>query len=1519
MIPEESEARPDRSPPDQISDLKYEVILRRALQRRPAPAAADRPPAALGRFRLVRELGQGAFGRVYLAHDPELDREVALKVPHPEGLLTEELRARFLREARILASLDHPNIVPVHDVGQTEDHRCFVVSKLIAGRDLAEQMSQERLSPQAAATLVAAVADALHHAHRRGLVHRDVKPANIFLDATGKPYLGDFGLALGQDFGTGRSFAGTPAYMSPEQARREGHRVDGRSDIFSLGVVFYELLTGRLPFEGTTEETLERIKAAEPRPPRQINPAIPRELERICLKALAKRAVERYATAQDLAEDLRHTLEQMPEPTSAGSAANKAVVPPAPVASTRLRIIPKGLRAFDSHDADFFLDLVPGPRDRDSLPDSIRFWKTRIEECDADRTFTAGLIYGPSGCGKSSLVQAGLLPRLGSGVLTLQVEASAEATEARLRKGLQKLFPDLPVEPGLVESLASLRQGGAGPGRKLLLVLDQFEQWLHARRDPQQTELVSALRHCDGEHVQCLVLVRDDFWMATTRFFAALEIPLLQGHNCAAVDRFGLPHARKVLAAFGQAFAALPEERKQFTPDQEAFLDQAVAGLAEEGQVISVRLALFAEMVKKKLWTARTLRDVGGMAGVGVAFLEETFAAPGALPQHRLHLKGAQAVLKALLPEAGSTIKGKMRSRDELLAASGYLGTTKDFGDLLRILDSDLRLITPADAEGVAEEEIGASPAIRYYQLTHDYLVPALRDWLTRKQRETRRGRAELRLAERASLWNSKPESRHLPAWWEWASIRLLTSWNEWTPSQRQMMRKASRYHLLRGTALAVILAVLTLVGLGIRHKQLEQKHADLAASLVRQLRNADISQVPQTIEEMKEYRAWTDPRLREALADASVNRDARQHLHLSLALLPVDAGQFAYLYQRLLQASPQELRVLRDALKECQPDELAQQLRLELANPQRTPDTRLRAACALAGCDPAEGLPSDSFPEAATVVGQLLAEVQTDPSQYGPLVELLRPLRRALLKPLTNVFRNPQRTVSERNHAANLLAEFLADQPELLVPLLLDASREQFAALFAKLKDQAESGVARLRLELTQKPAANATVDARDEWAKRQANGAVALLRLGQADSVWPLLRHSRDPSVRSYLIHRFRHMGADAHELAQRLEQELNVTIRRALALALGEYSPEVFPPEERARRIAWIDLLYKDDPDPGIHAAAEWMLRQWHQDALVKQRTEEWMNDPDQRKRRHVRIREALVSVTDKTTPQWYVNSQGQTMVVLPRPVEFTMGSPPEEGPRRSNEDLHPKRIGRTFAIAATPVTVEQFEQFLKETPRARRAFAEGAQMVKKFSPQPDCPVVGVSWYLATEYCNWLSAREGLAEIQWCYVRNAKGEYGEGMKLARNYLKRTGYRLPTEAEWEYACRAGATTSRYYGDSVELLERYARYLVNSADQTSPVGRLKPNDFGLFDMHGNVWNWCLDRYDPDARPGTGQPVDDQEDSNDKEQILNKEMRAMRGSAFANLALYLRSAYRTGAEPSDPEDNVGFRAARSFH
>ena len=394
-----------------------------------------------------------------------------------------------------------------------------------------------------------------------------------------------------------------------------------------------------------------------------------------------------------------------------------------------------------------------------------------------------------------------------------------------------------------------------------------------------------------------------------------LEIRLLEGENSSLVDLFDPRHAKKVLMAFGRAYGALPESIGDLSSDQESFLDQSISGLAQDGKIISVRLALFAEMMKGKPWTPATLKEVGGTEGVGLTFLEETFSASTAPPEHRFHQKAAQAVLKALLPESGTDIKGQMRSRQELLEASGYANRPRDFDDLIRILDPELRLITPTDPEGSSSEGQQTTPSGQYYQLAHDYLVHSLRDWLTRKQRETRRGRAELRLAERSALWNAKPENRHLPSALEWANIRLLTKKRDWTEPQRKMMKRAGRVHGVRGLLTLALLAGGFLPGLLIRRQVIEDQQATHGCGSGR-----SDSWMPTHLKSLRSSRRCGTTAAGSILGCVSVSgksvRGFTQKLHASLALLPVDASQVDYLFNRLINATPSELPVLRDALK---------------------------------------------------------------------------------------------------------------------------------------------------------------------------------------------------------------------------------------------------------------------------------------------------------------------------------------------------------------------------------------------------------------------------------------------------------------------------------------------------------------------------------------------------------------------------------------------------------------------------
>jgi energy-coupling factor transporter ATP-binding protein EcfA2 len=377
------------------------------------------------------------------------------------------------------------------------------------------------------------------------------------------------------------------------------------------------------------------------------------------------------------------------------------------------------------------------------MPESVGFWRSRIEAGNDRDTFRVGLLFGPSGCGKTSLVRAGLLPRLSGRVVSVYAGATADGIEACLLGELRERCPDLPDGLGLAATLVAIRKGAGLPaGSKILIVLDQFERWLHGRGKSKETELVAALRQCDGEHVQAIVVVRDDSWSSASRFLRDLEDRIVEGGNSAAVDPFDLRHARRVLEAFGRGCGALPEGLAELPVDQESFLVRAVSGLAKGDRIVPIRLTLFAMAVKDKAWSPGTL-EIIPPRDAGITLLEEILGAGWRTPDHRLYRKAVRSLLAAVLPEPDADPCDRKKCRHELLVASGYASRPSRFEALMRFLVDEVGLITPMDSGRKCHRTGDLSPEERgpCYGLTHDYVVPMIREWLASKRKRPGRSR----------------------------------------------------------------------------------------------------------------------------------------------------------------------------------------------------------------------------------------------------------------------------------------------------------------------------------------------------------------------------------------------------------------------------------------------------------------------------------------------------------------------------------------------------------------------------------------------------------------------------------------------------------------------------------------------------------------------------------------------------------------------------------------------------------
>ncbi|TWU49143.1 bifunctional serine/threonine-protein kinase/formylglycine-generating enzyme family protein [Rubripirellula reticaptiva] len=1025
-----------------------------------AASAKEIPmPDMIGRYRVSGVIGRGGFGTVFRATDDSLAREVAIKVPR--RFTKEQAQAsHWNAEAKMVAMLDHPNIVPVYDVGSTDEFPFFVVSKFIEGIDLRERLQRRKPSIEQSIAWMLDMAEALQHAHEKGLVHRDVKPSNILIEKNDRPWLTDFGLAIRDDDiarQTNRKLlVGTFSYMSPEQARGEGHLVDGRSDVFALGIVLYELLLGKRPFTGgSSQQLLQNIVRAEPRPLRQLDPTIDGELERICMKALAQRLSDRYNSGRDMADDLRrfancgstvdHSADfslSLPMESAASPSPGKVVVD--------TRVIPKGLRAFDEHDQDFFLKLVPGTRDANGIPEVIRRLKIRIESRNLEESFRVGLIYGSSGSGKSSLIRAGLAPLLNDSIHVAYLEANAKHTESRMRSVALPLLSDQQQDLSLVQCMAAIRKGAVADGKKVVIFIDQFEQWLHSHPIMEDTELVNAIRQCDGIHLQCIVLIRDDFWMPATRFFHELDIRLVQDVNSTAVDRFELRHARYVLTEFGRAYGCLPDDPSELSSEQQQFIHTLVDSVQEDGKVISIHLVVLSQMLKGREWNLKTLAELGGAEGVDINFLDATFNNSIASPHHRSMQKPARAVLTELLPEVGTNIKGQMKDAARLREVSGL--NQREFEELLAALDGELRMITPTAADGDAET------SARSYQLTHDFLVPPLREWLTRSNRQTPQGRAKLRLSELTQYWRRKKEKRFLPSGLEYLRILAFTSASNRTADESSLVAAATRYY---GSRWAIAAMIAMLIGWGGTQIN-ENIRANLAEQEVKlqvqRLLAADTDHVLDEISRLQPIQSQAEPLLQSVIKDT--DRPDDEILAARLALIGSDPTQTEPLIDALMIAEVNQISLISDRLELRQKP--AVKKLWEIVQSGSVDEMHwIKAAFATAQLDP----DNQQWEHLAERLAGVIV------NQSTPLVVEMAPgfakLSAYLSKPTQAFFRVPEQG-DVRLNSAILLSKCLKPTDTELKDLLSTASPDQFELLLPVAALDSHAVVAALEQELT-------------------------------------------------------------------------------------------------------------------------------------------------------------------------------------------------------------------------------------------------------------------------------------------------------------------------------------------------------------------------------------------------------------------------------------------------------------------
>ena len=702
------------------------------------------------------------------------------------------------------------------------------------------------------------------------------------------------------------------------------------------------------------------------------------------------------------------------------------------------------------------------------------------------------------------------------------------------------------------------------------------------------------------------------------------------------------------------------------------------------------------------------------------------------------------------------------------------------------------------------------------------------------------------------------------------------------------MMRQAGRYHGRR----ILLATLLVMISVWWGRDWVRQTQAE---SLVSSLQSAATDDVPGIVDQIGPVRTWADPLLRVALVAAKPG--GRAQLHLSLGLLPVDHQQQDVLFKQALHTTPNTLQQIAKSMQaHIGPEKVVQLFQPVLDDRQQDPEKRFRAAATLALVGELkfdDTKASDSLQE--FLVEELIRQIADNRDVFLPWTLCFQSAGHRLTQSLSTVYSDAERRDADREVAAAVLTDYLNDQPKQLVDLLISATPHQHHIVFPALQRHRSQALAHLQAIVDRSPRVDEIYDERSRITERRAHAAALMFALGEFEPLRASLEQIVDVELSSFVEARLSTLAIRRDVLHAKLKSAQTASLRAALLRILGGFNEAEqarLSDHSRKALAATFYAMLQNDPDSGVHSAAEWALNVWGKNSQVDSFI----------------TREAATQLT--TDRRWHITPSGQTFAVFEGPVESRTGSPPEEPGRDvSDETLSTRRIPRMFAMCTKEVSCEEYYQF---DPKLR-------DRINLPVNSPKSPVGAVTWHHAAAYCLWLSQQEGIPEDQCCYVEMVPAVYGKlsadnrppVMESVSDYLSRTGYRLATEAEWEYACRAGADTLYSWGNAAKLATRYAWFYGNSAGKLHAGGKLCPNRFGLFDMHGNILEWTQDAYERNL-PLQGVDTEAEVSS------FPATMRIGRGGSGTGPVRRVRCANRTPWRGDRGSYMSGFRIARTI-